>query len=346
MNPLERVVAAEIERRGSLPFSEVMELALYDPEYGFYATGGGAGRRRDFLTSPEVGPLFGAVVARALDEWWREMGSPDRFVVVEAGAGVGTLARSVLDAAPACSAALRYVLVERSAALRGEQTAHLALEDPSLAFPPAAVDDDDEVVTSTVPGPIVVSLAELPKITGAAVVIANELLDNFPVDLADVGLEVRVTSIDGRLAFDGTPRAPVQKAAARWVSDARAVGRVIVFDYADTTESMRRRSWTEWLRTYRAHGRGTSPVDSLGEQDITCEVAVDQLPTPTSNLSQAEWLRVHGIEDLVEEGRARWEERKATGDLEALKARSRIGESEALTDPTGLGAFRVLEWLP
>src|SRR6476620_6749755 len=152
-------MAAEIERRGSLPFSEVMERALYDPDHGFYATGGGAGRRRDFLTSPEVGPLFGAVIARALDRWWREMGSPDPYVVVEAGAGVGTLARAVLEAAPDCATALRYVLVERSAALRAQQGVHIALEEPALAFAPTPPDEDDVVATATVPGPIVVSLA-------------------------------------------------------------------------------------------------------------------------------------------------------------------------------------------
>ena len=59
--------------------------------------GGRAGRSRgDFLTSPEVGPLFGAVLARALDGWWDDLGRPDPFVVVDAGAGPGTLARSIL----------------------------------------------------------------------------------------------------------------------------------------------------------------------------------------------------------------------------------------------------------
>ena len=60
---LAALVADRVRRRGPLPFDEVMELALYDPEHGFYATGGQAGRRGDFVTSPEVGPLFGAVVA-------------------------------------------------------------------------------------------------------------------------------------------------------------------------------------------------------------------------------------------------------------------------------------------
>ena len=65
-----------------------MEAALYG-EGGFFAEGGGAGRAgRDFITSPEVGSLFGACVARALDGWWRELGAPDPFLVVEAGARV------------------------------------------------------------------------------------------------------------------------------------------------------------------------------------------------------------------------------------------------------------------
>ncbi|GIT75668.1 MAG: hypothetical protein Ct9H300mP31_01990 [Acidimicrobiaceae bacterium] len=82
----------------------------------FYASGGAAGRRGDFLTSPEVGPLFGAVVARWLDNRWEAMGRPTDFTVVEAAAGVGTLARSIRDAQPACLATGQYVMVERSAA--------------------------------------------------------------------------------------------------------------------------------------------------------------------------------------------------------------------------------------
>ena len=60
--------------------------------------------------------------------------------------------------------------------------------------------------------------------------------------------------------------------------------------------------------------------------------------------SQADFLRAHGLDDLVAEGRRVWAERAHLGDLEALQARSRVSEAEALTDPTGLGAFRVLEW--
>ena len=71
-------------------FDEVMELALYHPVGGFYEGGGRAGRGgADFITSPEVGGLFGAVMARALESWWEALGRPDPFLVVEAGAGRG-----------------------------------------------------------------------------------------------------------------------------------------------------------------------------------------------------------------------------------------------------------------
>jgi NADH dehydrogenase [ubiquinone] 1 alpha subcomplex assembly factor 7 len=342
-----------------VPFAEVMDLALYDPDLGFYAAHGSAGRRGDFITSPEVGPLFGAVVANALDTWWREAGSPDPFVVVEVGAGVGTLARSVLAAAPACAPALRYVLVERSARLRDSHGEYLALESSAHAFAPDREEDDHDQRALDLPtGPIVVSLSDLPRVA-ADVVLANELLDNLPVDLLersdDRTCEVRVGLDGDRLIEVLVPtelsiergREPVQSAAARWVRDARALGgRVVVIDYADTTASMAARPWTEWLRTFREHHRGSGPLTDLGTQDITCEVAVDQLPPSTSNTAQSDWLRMHGLDELVEAGRRVWVERAHIGDLDAMKARSRVSEAEALTDSTGLGAFRVLEWSP
>ena len=68
-----------------------------------------------------MGPLFGAVVARWLDDRWEALGRPSRFTVVEAAAGVGTLARSIHAARPACLEAGRYVMVERCSVLRDAQ---------------------------------------------------------------------------------------------------------------------------------------------------------------------------------------------------------------------------------
>ena len=64
------------------PVHAFVERALYGPD-GFYEQGGRAGRRgASFVTSPEVGPLFGAVLARALDRWWDDAGRPDEWVVI------------------------------------------------------------------------------------------------------------------------------------------------------------------------------------------------------------------------------------------------------------------------
>src|SRR5215470_8223024 len=91
-------LAERIHREGPIPFDAFVDAALYG-DGGFFATGHGAGRAgRDFVTSPETGTLFGALVARALDGWWSDLDTPDPFFVVEAGAGRGRLAADILRA--------------------------------------------------------------------------------------------------------------------------------------------------------------------------------------------------------------------------------------------------------
>jgi SAM-dependent MidA family methyltransferase len=365
-----------VHRSGPISFADFLEIVLYD-DAGFYGAGGGAGRGADFITSPEVGPLFGAVVASALDGWWDDLGRPDPFLVVEAGAGTGSLALSVLDAGPRCGPALRYVMVERSARLRAVQADRLPVEVPAAVLGPVVArkgDDDEEPRPLSGTGPLVTSLAELPAGSFTGVVLANELLDNLPFDLLERGdgdwSEVRVGDEAGRLVEALVPappdlalladrlapdaptgaRIPVQAAAQRWLRTALGAldrGRVVVVDYAATTPELARRPWPAWLRTYRGHGRGGHPLDDPGDQDVTCEVAVDQLARvapPHLDDDQAAFLRAHGLDALVETAAAAWEAGAARGDLAALRARSRVTEGRALTDPDGLGAFRVLQW--
>jgi SAM-dependent MidA family methyltransferase len=342
------VIAAEIDASGPMPFGRFVDLALYHPTLGFYADGG-AGRRRDFITSVEVGPLFGAVVARALDAAWDELGRPEVFSVVEAGAGSGRLARAVLAAAPRCASALQYVTVEVS--------------DAQRAGHPDGV----------------VARADLPEPGGVGVVLANELCDNLAFDLYehDKGrwweiridhqppafAEVRVEAVvlpDWLAALDAPGldtsgasevaplRVPDQYGARRWLGRALRQhdrGRIVVIDYA--VDGYPATDDRQWLRTYRSQDVGGDPLDRPGTQDITVDVAVDQLASvrvPDRSMSQADWLRAHGIDELVEEGRRIWRENAAAPNVAALTARSRVGEAEALWDPAGLGAFRVLEW--
>lgn len=320
----------------TVPFERFVDDALYGDD-GFYTTGGSAGRRGDFLTSPEVGPLFGAVVARFVDAEWERAGRPDRFTVHEVGAGPGTLARAVLAAQPECASALDYVAVEISPVQRARHPEGVA---SAVALPA---------------GPL------------QGVVLANELLDNVAFRLAvhDGGWREAYVLIDGEqrsevlsAPFDPVPpvlpraaqlgaRAPLVDRAAEWVSDVvgRLDGVLIAFDYfVPTTAELAARPWREWLRTYRAHERGGHYLTAPGTQDITTEVPIDQLPPPDAVRSQAQWLQLHGIDDLVAEGRRIWTEQAAAPGLEALRMRSRISESEALLDPVGLGGFTVCEW--
>ena len=333
-------IRGEIERNGPIAFERFMELALYGTE-GFYtkADGGSAGRRGDFITSPEVGPLFGAVIARFLDAEWERIGRSDPFTVVDLGAGPGTLARSVLAAVPDCLDALRYVAVEVS--------------DPQRLRHPDGVESRS--------GP--------PDEPFDGVVIANELLDNLPFRLAvfDNGWREAFVDLgaDGRFVerlsapFDPVPaclpatgsfgaRAPLVDRAAATIEETRRLvrsGSVVMIDYGTPlTPMLAGRPWRDWLRTYRGNERGDHYLAAPGTQDITIEVPIDQLPEPDTVRTQSQFLQRWAIDELVAEGKRIWTEQSARPGLEAMRMRSRISEAEALLDPDGLGSFLVAEW--
>ncbi len=294
-----------------------MRAALYGDE-GFYTRpdGGHAGRRGDFLTSPEVGPLFGAVLARYLDAEWRRIGTPEVFTVVDAGAGPGTLARSVMAARPDCAAALRYVAVEISAPQRARHPDGIA------------------------------SQSGMPNEPIDGVIIANELLDNLPFRLAvfDNGWREAYVATDAAgqrtellsAPFDPIPpqllvaaphgaRVPLVEHASGFVERARAqirTGSLLVFDYGvAATAELARRPWRDWLRTYRGNARGDHYLAAPGSQDITTDVPFDQLPPADAVRTQAQFLQLWGIDDLVAEGKRCWEEQaaaaRARGDEDA-----------------------------
>jgi SAM-dependent MidA family methyltransferase len=377
-NSVEERIAQRIHRGGPIPFDVFVDEALYG-DGGFFTGEHGAGRGgRDFVTSPEVGPLFGALVGRALDRSWDDLGAPDPFFVMEAGAGRGRLAADVLASGPRCSPALRYVLVERSEARRAEQRDLLALEPVEDALGPWHEGADADSSAERGLGPIATSLPELPAIPLNGAVLANELLDNLPFRIVertvDGWSEVRIgvegatfeedlvrASADLALEADlvaasAVPvgaRLPVPTGVREWLQACGFVlrsGVLVVVDYAATAAELVERGQDGWLRTYRAHERGASPLVAPGEQDITADVPLEYLVHAAGRVglslelecTQAEWLRELGIDDLVAEARAQWDARAHVGDLEALRHRSRVNEAAALRDPGGLGAHRVL----
>ena len=92
------LIRAEIESGGPITFERFMERALYEPGVGYYAVSADRPTREgDFLTAPELHPIFGWAIAAQVHEMWERLGNPNEFVLREYGAGSGALGRSITD---------------------------------------------------------------------------------------------------------------------------------------------------------------------------------------------------------------------------------------------------------
>ncbi|MBI3401795.1 MAG: SAM-dependent methyltransferase [Acidobacteria bacterium] len=164
-----------IGERGPLTVAAFMDLALYHPEFGYYARAARrSGRAGDFFTSVDVGPLFGELLEIQIEEMFQILCqppatshqpsalSPQPFDLVEVGAGNGRLSTDILRAAqrrdPAFYDSVHLHLVETSATARGAQHETLGDVAARLSSSGASLPDSFE-----------------------GVLIANELLDAFPV---------------------------------------------------------------------------------------------------------------------------------------------------------------------
>lgn len=175
---------------GWLSFDHWMGDALYAPGLGYYAAGneklgspGTAALGGDFVTAPELTPLFGAALARQVAEVLADCGSVD---VMEVGAGTGALAASLLAALEELGITAQYRILEVSADLRKRQQTTLAAYGNRVTW-----------------------LDALPD-TFTGCVVANELLDAMPVRLfhwTDNGLNERGVSADASGAFTWADRA-------------------------------------------------------------------------------------------------------------------------------------------
>lgn len=130
----ERIHADIAANGGAIPFSRFMELALYAPGAGYYSAGATKfGEAGDFVTAPELGPVFAACVADAIAPVLRQLGP--EALVLELGGGTGAFAQVALmrlmelDALPA-----RYLVLEPSAELRQRQRERLGEQLHPMLF--------------------------------------------------------------------------------------------------------------------------------------------------------------------------------------------------------------------
>jgi SAM-dependent MidA family methyltransferase len=314
---LVEVLRQELEGRGGrLPFDRYMELALYAPGLGYYTAGarkfGAAG---DFVTAPEVSPLFGRCLARQAQQVLQALGGGD---LLEFGAGTGRLAADLLAELERLeSLPERYRIVDLSPDLRERQRATLAAELPHLL---------DRVVW----------MDGFPESGFRGVVVANELLDAMPVHRFRIaGAEIREQFVewgDGHLVgvWDSVQSPGLESAVAGlglasaepyeseinlravpWVqqlSEVLAAGAVLLIDYGyPRSEYYHPQRTAGTLMCHYRHRSHADPLLYPGLQDITAHVDFTALAEagPAAGLAvggfttQAHFLLACGLDRMV-----------------------------------------------
>jgi SAM-dependent MidA family methyltransferase len=379
-------IEQEIRECGPIPFSRYMELCLYEPELGYYARHAGQfGKAGDFYTSSDVHAVFGRLLARQFDEMWRELGSPGQIEIVELGPGRGLFAQDVLDWSekkfPAFFTALRYVLVEGSAALRSrlQQTLsrHVASGTCSVVDELATAFGKTELARRQ--GTVA------PAETGGAasgqedatVVFANEFFDALPVEVVSAQGSLRIDVHDHRMVETWVPssaaelefldrygvhpesgeRVEVALAAYDYMSRiASAVGRgfLVAIDYGYVRGELLEGRHRGTVMTYRQHSASANPYEAPGEQDITAHVnftalaaAAEQAGMPTHKLlTQSQFLMGIGeanqFGDAFEDCRQPQEIAKVALQLKHLVTPAGMGETfHVLVGSKGVSAEAI-----
>lgn len=358
-NPaIRRLLLDEIGASGRITFQRFMELVLYHPTQGYY-TGSRApsGREGDYVTSPTVSPLFGYAIAWQLAEFWRCLGSPREFCLLEFGAGTGVLAADILRWVeardPAFFSALHYCAVERSDSLRRRMA-----ESLSAILPSANIE-------------ILDTADSIPRGGLVGCVLANELVDSFPVHRVVMRQgrlrELYVALEGGRLVgveaepsiaalqqyFDRLGLSPgegniaeVNLAAPEWIAGLGSLlqrAYALMFDYGYPAE----RLYAPWRRggtllCFRGHEALEDPFRFLGRQDMTAHVDFSTL----QGAAERAGIRILGQTDqrrlLTNLGIGASVGAPPAGGDSIVEYYARRRAVEALTDPAGLGRIGVM----
>ena len=305
---MRKLIGEQVARGGGwLPFDRYMALALYAPGLGYYANtsrkfGTMPGSGSDFVTAPEMSPLFGRMLAVQVGEALQHTGTHE---VWEFGAGSGALAVQMLEALG--ERVRRYTIVELSAQLRARQQQALAAFADRVTW-----------------------VDELPqRIEG--VVVGNEVLDAMPVKLLarrnGGWFERGVTLQDGALAWKEVPTHlrphaipggthdyvtevhHQAEAFMRTLAERLVAGAAFFIDYGfPEAEYYHPQRSTGTLMCHRGHLADPDPLDAPGEKDITAHVdftgiavAAQEAGLPTLGYaSQGRFLVNCGIGEAME----------------------------------------------
>ncbi|MBC7991714.1 MAG: SAM-dependent methyltransferase [Rhizobacter sp.] len=306
--PLSALIRRALSRQGGwMPFDRFMALALYAPGLGYYANdsrkfGLMPSSGSDFVTAPELSPLFGQALACQVAQ---ALVASDSSELWEFGAGSGALAEQLLDALG--DTVTRYTIVDLSSSLRARQRERLA------RF-----------------GDVVQWVDALPESLNG-VIVGNEVLDAMPVQLLHFDgqqwFERGVTAQGDTFAwsdrptelrppFDGpfapgtvTEIHPQAEAFIATLADRLQRGAAFFIDYGfpDAEYYHPQRSGGT-LMCHQAHLADTDPLVHVGLKDITAHVNFTGIALAAQNAglqvlgytSQARFLLNCGLMDMLQ----------------------------------------------
>ena len=268
--PLAEKLKKRIKETGPISVDTYMQACLYDEDYGYYTTRNpfekstlwGTG---DFITAPELTPLFGQILGAWVIDTWQKLGSPSTWHLLEAGPGQGTLMKDILSAitqlAPHMLNGMTLTLIEISPHLKRIQ--RKTLSDFQVTWQNTIQEADFSTPT---------------------IVIANELLDAFPIkqfiqqgnsyqerliEVKDDGFtfticpeKINIPSANGALI---TETSPAMESFLCTLKDKLKNGAALFIDYgAESGE-------TDTLQAMRAH-QFEDIFRHPGEADLTSHV--------------------------------------------------------------------------
>ena len=269
-------IKKQIEKKGRITFAEFMDIALYWPGKGYYTSENVRwGKDGDYLTSIDVSPVFGRLLAYQINEMWQNLGSPPQFSIIEVGAGREELSFHIRDTIkklfPEFYKTADFQLVDVNPIhiqkLEERTSFHSSIEDIK------------------------------PGITGC--IISNELIDAFPVHRVVemdglkeiyVGYEdAGFMEIRGELSTSGLndylekigikleqgQKAEINLKALDWIKSIGALlerGFVITIDYGLPARELFRHNRNGNLLCYHRHTMNNNPFHHIGYQDITAKV--------------------------------------------------------------------------
>jgi SAM-dependent MidA family methyltransferase len=336
MKNLSALIRQRLQQEGDIPFMDFMQLALYHPEFGYYSAGlQKFGPQGDFVTAPELTPLFGQTIANQCQQVLKELPLP---IIFEFGAGSGRLCVDILIALEHNNSLPEaYHILEVSNDLRHRQKALIEQEIPHLV---------DRVHW----------LNSWPERAFHGIIIANEVLDAMPVtrfyqtqdalcesyitlnsqgELIETFKPSENTQLNNYLTKAlpelGTPYlSEVNLFIEGWIkqcSDMLIQGAMFIIDYGfprhEYYHPLRNQGT---LMCHHQHLMHTNPLLNIGEQDITAHVdfthvaeAADAAGFQIAGFTnQAAFLLANGLLSLLEtidEGRNRINAQQAVKQL-------------------------------